>query len=433
MHIVKKNSPIQIISENSKSFDFSSEGLDNIFAELFSSVNLSSLETESDFNDLNLASFIDKDDQSSSEFNAAKSLISIFINDKEIEDNLTNKNNGDNIHTKVINQKNDGLIPLNNSLEKLSKAKIDLIFPTENKKQSNIQINELNLNLKKKNFSDVKNIGKNTIKLKSENFKEETLISQKIPLKNKLLEITNPKNKTSLSFEKNKLRKIFSKKLSNFKTIELETKFSENTNKINKTDLILKNSINNVMQHNGVEKASGQNVTSNLQNENISKDIKHSNFKPAAHNTNLSDQKYLDLMESGWGEKFAKNLKVSIQRGVQKLNFDLQPKNLGKLKVEISYEDGKTKIKINTDNKSVANIFNENHARLTELLDKEQIRFDQAGAMTFGKNFNDQNNKDESHKNDQNQGVKKVHNNSEKNNPDSVKEKKNLHEVDIKA
>ena len=290
MHIVKKNSPIQIISENSKSFDFSSEGLDNIFAELFSSVNLSSLETELDFNDLNLASFIDKDDQSSSEFNAAKSLISIFINDKEIEDNLTNKNNGDNIHTKVINQKNDGLIPLNNSLEKLSKAKIDLIFPTENKKQSNIQINELNLNFKKKNFSDVKNIGKNTIKLKSENFKEETLISQKIPLKNKLLEITNPKNKTSLSFEKNKLRKIFSKKLSNFKTIELETKFSENTNKINKTDLILKNSINNVMQHNGVEKASGQNVTSNLQNENVSKDIKHSNFKPAAHNTNLSAQ-----------------------------------------------------------------------------------------------------------------------------------------------
>ena len=131
MHIVKKNSPIQIISENSKSFDFSSEGLDNIFAELFSSVNLSSLETESDFNDLNLASFIDKDDQSSSEFNAAKSLISIFINDKEIEDKLTNKNNGDNLHTKVINQKNDGLIPLNNSLEKLSKAKIDLIFPTE--------------------------------------------------------------------------------------------------------------------------------------------------------------------------------------------------------------------------------------------------------------------------------------------------------------
>ena len=433
MHIEKKNSLIQMISENSKSFDFSSEGLDKIFAELFSSVNLSSLETESDFNDLNLASFIDKDDQTPGEFNAAKSLISIFINDKVVEDKLTNKNNGDNLHINVINQKNDGPIPLNNSLEKLSKANIDLIFPTENKKQSNIRINELDLNLKKKNFSDVKNIGKNTIELKSENFKEEILLSQKTPLDKKLLEITNPKNKASLSFEKNKLRKIFNKKLSNFKTIELETKFSENTNKINKADLILKNSINNVMQHSGVEKVSGHNVTSNLQNENLIKDIKHSNFKPTAHNTNLSDQKYLDLMESGWGEKFAKNLKISIQRGVQKLNFDLQPKNLGKLKVEISYEDGKTKIKINTDNKGVANIFNENHARLTELLDKEQIRFDQAGAMHFGKNFNDQNNKDESHKNDQNQGVKKVHNNSEKNNLDSVKEKKNLHEVDIKA
>lgn len=433
MHVVKKNSPIQIISQNSKSFDLNSEGLDKIFAELFSSVNFSSLETESDFNDLNLASFINNDDQSSNEFNAAKSLISIFINEKVVEDKLITKNNGNNFYTKVTNQNNDELIPLNNSLDKLSKANIDLIFPTEYKKKTNIQINELNLDLKEKNFSDVKNIVKNTIELKSENFKEETLIPQKIPLKNKLLEIVNPKNKASLSFEKNKLRKIFNKKLSDFKTIELETKFSENTNKINKTDLILRNSIKNIMQHNGVEKVSGQNVTSNPQNENVSKDIKHSNFKSTAHNTNLSDQKYLDLMESGWGEKFAKNLKVSIQRGVQRLNFDLQPKNLGKLKVEISYENGKTKIKINTDNKSVANIFNENHARLTEMLDKEQIKFDQAGAMSFGKNFNDQNNKDESHKNDQSLGAKRVHNNSEKKNLDSVKEKKNLHEVDIKA
>ncbi len=136
MHVVKKNSPIQIISQNSKSFDLNSEGLDKIFAELFSSVNFSSLETESDFNDLNLASFINNDDQSSNEFNAAKSLISIFINEKVVEDKLITKNNGNNISTKVTNQNNDELIPLNNSLDKLSKANIDLIFPTEYKKKN---------------------------------------------------------------------------------------------------------------------------------------------------------------------------------------------------------------------------------------------------------------------------------------------------------
>ena len=433
MHIVKKNSPTQIIIQNSKSVDLSTEGLDKIFAELFSSVNLSSLETESGINDLNLGSFINQGDENSNELNAAKSLISIFINEEAVKDKLTNKNKGDNPHTKVINQNNDELIPFNNSLEKLSKTNIDLIFPTENKKQTNIQINELDFNLQKKNLSDIKNIDKSSVELNSQNLKEEKLIPQKIQLENKLFQVKNPKNKTSLSFEKNKLRKIFHKKISDFKTIELETKFSENTHKINKTDLILKTNTMNIMQNNGVEKVSAQNITSNLQIENVSKDIKQNYFKLTAHNPNLSDQKYLDLMESGWGEKFAKSLKVSIQRGIQKLNFDLEPKNLGKLNIEISYADGKTKIKINTDNKSVANILNDNHARLTEMLDKEQIRLDQAGTMSFGKNFNDQNNKDESDNKDQTKGVKKVQNNSEKSNPDAVEEKKNLHEVDIKA
>ena len=56
-------------------------------------------------------------------------------------------------------------------------------------------------------------------------------------------------------------------------------------------------------------------------------------------------------MESGWGEKFEEFKKLVFKEEYKKLNFDLVPKNLGKLKVEISYEDGKKCTKINTDTK----------------------------------------------------------------------------------
>ena len=51
-------------------------------------------------------------------------------------------------------------------------------------------------------------------------------------------------------------------------------------------------------------------------------------------------------MESSWGEKFSKIIKNSIINGLNKVDFTLKPKNLGKINLDISVKDNKT---INTN------------------------------------------------------------------------------------
>ena len=45
-----------------------------------------------------------------------------------------------------------------------------------------------------------------------------------------------------------------------------------------------------------------------------------------------------------------------MDRGISKLNFDLKPKNLGKISLEVTVKDSKTSIQINTENQEAANI-----------------------------------------------------------------------------
>ena len=72
------------------------------------------------------------------------------------------------------------------------------------------------------------------------------------------------------------------------------------------------------------------------------------------------------------GTKIIKN---SIDRGISKLNFDLKPKNLGKISLEVTVKDSKTSIQINTENQEAANILNDNLPRLTDLIEEKNSKF----------------------------------------------------------
>ena len=61
MHIIKKNSFLNNLNSDIKTFNLNSDGLDGIFAELFSSVNFSSLETVGVENDSGIKESINKD------------------------------------------------------------------------------------------------------------------------------------------------------------------------------------------------------------------------------------------------------------------------------------------------------------------------------------------------------------------------------------
>ena len=111
----------------------------------------------------------------------------------------------------------------------------------------------------------------------------------------------------------------------------------------------------------------------NLKNSNNNKT--KSLEKHLTNNQNFNTKETLDLLESSWGEKFTKIIKNSMDRGISKLNFDLKPKNLGKISLEVTVKDSKTSIQINTENQEAANILNDNLPKLTDLIEEKIQNF----------------------------------------------------------
>ena len=90
---------------------------------------------------------------------------------------------------------------------------------------------------------------------------------------------------------------------------------------------------------------------------------------------NLNNREFLNLLESSWGEKFSRIIKNSVKNGINKVEIELKPQNLGKLNLEVSLKNNKTLINISSENQEVVNILNENLPRFTEMIDKENKSF----------------------------------------------------------
>lgn len=435
MHIIKKNSFLNNLNSDIKTFNLNSDGLDGIFAELFSSVNFSSLETVGVKNDTGIKESINKD-HSQNELNAAKSLVSIFFDTYNF--NAKTKNGNEKIEMLLNSDKaTSNAMNLNEneiSQKFLSKNNIDLIFPNEEKKNILLLNKTVGKNSDKKVFVNATTkAGINNIEF-SETDKNKSFDLHKLSQDGKTNLYLNQSKHNFVIDGKSQVTNMSKKKVNRLKSLNLETKFSDIESKSSKSELIYRiNSNNAPPKKNILEKIYNQNINNSQLTDNISKDSKELDLKLTPQRTNIADQKYLDLMESGWGEKFSKTLKLSIQRGVQKIDFNLEPKNLGKLKVEIKQDEGKTSVKISTDNKNVANILNENQSKLTELLDKEQLRFDESNYMSFGKNFSNKQNKEGSDKSNRDESSHQVKKSSSKKKIMTDYLKKNEHKVDIKA
>ena len=422
----KKGSLPATINADNKFLNINSEGIDSIFAELFSLVNLDSIEQNNISNnsldihntnktELSAKEIVYNDDENS--ILAAKSLISIFFDDNEFTSNL--KNVKDNILGKETGKENIRKDPL--------------IQPTQIF-QNHISIIKKHLkeNLNNSFSSNSKNISKF---LKPENLE----ISEKIFQSKKSF-------KVSKEIEKNldvihKANQFFSgkneininKKNSKTKTKSLKIQVEYLSNE--KSDLALQKVIIKKINK-PISKQFSENKTALSQNiENLSTNRNNSTETIIPKNLNqgnVHDKQFLDLLESGWGEKFIKSLRASLENGKTKVDFFVKPKNLGKLKVEVNVEDGKTNIKINTENKTVAHILNENQSRLNELLNKETNKVDDYTESSYQNNSNqsDQNQKDKRKQTEL--GEKKIKQ-VDSQNTEKKLQKKNLHKVDINA
>ena len=221
-----------------------------------------------------------------------------------------------------------------------------------------------------------------------------------------------------------KKKKIKDQNNQSIKNLKLEVDFLKSEKNIQTKS----NIVNSFIKIKDTNKSS-----SNMnQSDNIAKIRNNSKDVLIKNNTNQlyahENKEFLDMMESGWGEKFVKSLRNNLARGLQKIDISLEPKNLGKLKVEVEMIDNKTKVKINADNKITAKIFEENQLRLSEMLDKEDLKFENFSSMSFNQQSKG-NNKNDKNTNNQFSSINKT--DSDKNTKNKIK--KNEHNIDINA
>ena len=143
------------------------------------------------------------------------------------------------------------------------------------------------------------------------------------------------------------------------------------------------------------------------------------------HNSIFNNQQTLDLMESSWGDKFAKLVKNTINNGLNRVELYLKPKNLGKISLEVAVKNNKTEIFINAETQEATNLLNENISRMTEVLDERNNR--------FSGQFNNQGNNSFSQNNQSNKQNTDNYFGKKKDNITTKKIKENNHNVDVKA
>ena len=366
------NSELVGIKSTEKSSD-----IDALFAELFALVNLDSIDSEKNsFQELDAKEIDDElniTDSNKNTMHVAKSLAEVFYKELGIDNKSTSKesriDNIKNLDPKEIGFKNIKKSNLSDNLK-------NIVSLNESKKTIHFKNHpETNKNLDEQKVAKTPNFEIKIKKVEKINFENDT---QKINPLNKKLETEQPKNINS-NIIANRVKS--SKETNN---ILKEKKINKKKNDI----IVTKNNNEHEIIQNKVNKESSGKVISTLtkntvKNSNESSfDLKNSSNnktksleKHLPNNQNFNTKETLDLLESSWGEKFTKIIKNSIDRGISKLNFDLKPKNLGKISLEVTVKDSKTSIQINTENQEAANILNDNLPRLTDLIEEKSSKF----------------------------------------------------------
>ena len=372
-----------------------SEKTNELFAELFALINTNNLDPENknllkdvvlqktdteEFSDVNknisenslfkvTSEQKNKLEVTDSEYETAKSLIEVFYKEIGIVESLnqTKHANPNSLNQTPKSLLNKNFITAEKKIaveNKLDSSESDLAFKNDYSKK--IVINII------KDPSSSKKIKKNENNIKF-------LTENKSQVDSKVL-----KQQNELNYKANN---------SNFETAIINKK-------INKKNKQFKNSIKDKIEHNDL--ASKQVKIENRKNTYFSQIVKKPAENQIGQKREISNkdfsktletkenqmqnkgQIFLDLLESSWGEKFSRIVKNAVNNGVNKLEIQVKPKNLGKLNLEVSVKNSVTAINIGSENQDVVSLLNDNLPKLLESIDKE--------SKSFSSNMNNENN-----------------------------------------
>ncbi len=413
--MVSINKNIFMNQDNGLSLSNSKKNADELFAELFSLMQSSdnptnkNIETESIVakSESNLKNDLvtENTEVNKLEIEAAKYLAETFYKEigiVEEEDNYTINKITEfipKVSTKPVNTKN---VHNKDSLNKLPLNKIENEFLEKTHFQVNVIVEKIqNTPLKKG-------------KVEVDNFK----IMKKIPevkkedIKNERENVTNVQSKNiSNNLIEKKQKKKGKQIFQNISTGNSELSKSNTEKKIITTR-------NNTM-----------NVKTKKQTENLSsRKIIESKDKikgPTQIVSNSNEHKILNFMENNWEQKFSMIIKESLKNNVNKIELDVKPKNLGKIRLEVKVDKDVTKIDLTTESIETANLLNENINKISDFLNEGKENY-----LSQNKNSN-QNFNHKKNKRDTSNQKNLVDNNKEKSSIDKINNSN--HNIDVNA
>ena len=390
---------VAIKNDTSKNINFvnstlHSEKTNELFAELFALINTNSLDPENknllkdlvlqktdteEFLDVNknisennllkvTSEQKNKLEVTDSEYETAKSLIEVFYKEVGIVEPL---NQTKNSNPNSLNQNPKSLLNKNFitrekiALEnKLDSNESDQVFKNDNSKKIVINIIKDPSSSKKikKNEKDSKYYTENKSQIDSKVLKQQNEFNYKA--KNSNFETTIINKKIN---KKNKQFKVSAKdKIEHNDLVTKQVKI-ENRKNTNFSQIVKKSAENQIGQ----------------KREIINKDFSKT-LETKDNQMQNKGQIFLDLLESSWGEKFSRIVKNAVNNGVNKLEIQVKPKNLGKLNLEVSVKNSVTTVNIGSENQDVVSLLNDNLPKLLESIDKE--------SKSFSSNMNNENN-----------------------------------------
>ena len=385
---------VAIKNDTSKNINFvnstlHSEKTNELFAELFALINTNSLDPENknllkdvvlqktdteesldvnkNISEKGLLEVTSKQknkiEVTDSEYETAKSLIEVFYKEVGIVEPL---NQTKNSNPNSLNQNPKSLLNKNFitrekiALEnKLDSNESDLAFKNDNSKR--IVINIIKDPSSSKKIKNNENVSKyyteNKSQIDSKVLKQQNEFNYKAKNSNFETAIINKKiNK------KNKQFKVSAKdKIEHNDLVTKQVKI-ENRKNTNFSQIIKKTAENQIGQKREIS------------NKDFSKTLETKD-----NQMQNKGQIFLDLLESSWGEKFSRIVKNAVNNGVNKLEIQVKPKNLGKLNLEVSVKNSVTAINIGSENQDVVSLLNDNLPKLLESIDKESKSF--SGSM----------------------------------------------------
>ena len=159
----------------------------------------------------------------------------------------------------------------------------------------------------------------------------------------------------------------------------LDSKLSNNTNLnyINNRfgDELKKNNMNEIKANDKVFNIQSSSDTSNKGNQFAQQNS--TSFSNSGVNSILEGLlDSLDLSQKGWTTKLVSRIENALENGGEEIEFNLKPKNLGRLKVSISLNNGTGHVKIITENSFVTNALTQNENHLQKLFNDQGINLE---------------------------------------------------------